>query len=496
VPRLLPRALLAAFLFATVLVVAGTTPADAAVGPYMRMASAQTYQCSTNDDGTVRVTISQNYEFGGGLRSSDEYRYWFSGPGETAVIAGPYPVIQLTGTLTMGSVSRTAPSYPTGALFAMQTMRAGKVVYYSKVDVWCTGDGTFPTTPEQTKLYTPSARRFAGPTTFECKASGGVASVSTGDGSITYEGLKSGDQWRKHYIIGSNAQVSATYPVEQTSGTAVFGGNYLETKAYPFTWELRLETIIDGQLTHVSSLRGRCDKDATGTVYPIEAEVTPLPFSDWEYAIARPYQDLLGRLPTAAEFGPQYYGVIAGSRTKGDVVESLRRGTENITNVDPTVRLYRAFLGRAPDAGGLKFWIGRRRAGTWSLTRMADSFAASNEFKTKYGSLTNRQFVTRIYTDVLGRAADPSGVNYWTGKLDRREKTRGQVMVGFSESNEYKRKQAENTDVSVAYIFMMGRAPTAAEITDWVTRQKAGTSTVGLTQELLDSDLYAARVAT
>jgi hypothetical protein len=57
------------------------------------------------------------------------------------------------------------------------------------------------------------------------------------------------------------------------------------------------------------------------------------------------------------------------------------------------VRLYRAFLLRIPDKGGLEFWIKRRRTGAWSLTRVADSFATSSEFKNRYGSLSNEAFV-------------------------------------------------------------------------------------------------------
>jgi hypothetical protein len=163
--------------------------------------------------------------------------------------------------------------------------------------------------------------------------------------------------------------------------------------------------------------------------------------------------------------------------------------------VDPTVRLYRAFLQRTPDAGGLRYWVGRKRSGTWSITRMADQFATSSEFIRKYGTLTNRQFVTRIYTDVLERTADTAGVDYWTRQLDLRRKTRGQVMVGFSESSEYQRKQAENTDVAVASVFLLGRAPSATEVTDWVTRQKAGTPHRTLVFELLDSSAYATRIA-
>ena len=81
-----------------------------------------------------------------------------------------------------------------------------------------------------------------------------------------------------------------------------------------------------------------------------------------------------------------------------------------------------------------------------------------------------------------------------SGRLDARAKTRGQVMVGFSESSEYKRKQAESTDVSVISIFLLGRRPTELEVADWVSRQKAGTSRAELAKELLTSPAYAAHV--
>ncbi|MCB1032170.1 MAG: DUF4214 domain-containing protein, partial [Acidimicrobiales bacterium] len=66
--------------------------------------------------------------------------------------------------------------------------------------------------------------------------------------------------------------------------------------------------------------------------------------------------------------------------------------------------------------------------------------------------------------------------------------------MGFSESSEYKRKQAENTDVAIAYIFLMGRAPTGEEVADWVGREKGGTSNAALLLELLESAKYAAHI--
>ena len=210
--------------------------------------------------------------------------------------------------------------------------------------------------------------------------------------------------------------------------------------------------------------------------------------------VDRLFTDLTATAPTASQRSSWIAALGNGSKTPGDLVEGLRRGTDNTTNVDPTARLYRAFLGRTPDAGGLSFWVRRRRTGTWTLTRMADSFATRSEFQRTYGALTNRQFVTRIYTDVLGRTADAAGVDYWTGKLDRKEKTRGQVMVGFSESSEYKRKQADLTDVAVTYIFLLGRAPTTTEVQAWLAARAAGTTPAELARQLLTSAGYAAHI--
>ncbi|MGN6693604.1 MAG: DUF4214 domain-containing protein, partial [Aquihabitans sp.] len=219
------------------------------------------------------------------------------------------------------------------------------------------------------------------------------------------------------------------------------------------------------------------------------------PFASWLALVERQYRDVLGRAPTVSESSTWVTKLDTGAATRGQLVDELRRSTENTTNVDPTARLYRALLGRAPDPSGLKYWINRRRSGAWTLVEMADYFATSAEFKRKYGALTNRQFVTRIYTDVLGRTADPSGVDFWTKQLDTKRRTRGSVMVGFSESNEYKRKQAENTDVAVAYILLLGRAPNADETAVWVRQQLGGTPHTSLIEGILASPGYAAHVA-
>jgi len=99
------------------------------------------------------------------------------------------------------------------------------------------------------------------------------------------------------------------------------------------------------------------------------------------------------------------------------------------------VRLYRAYFGRLPDSAGLDHWVAARRSGL-SLARVSEALAGSAEFQARYGALSNRQFTDLVYRNVLGRAPDPAGLDYWTASLDGGAR-RGDVMIGFSESTEF-----------------------------------------------------------
>jgi hypothetical protein len=157
------------------------------------------------------------------------------------------------------------------------------------------------------------------------------------------------------------------------------------------------------------------------------------------------------------------------------------------------IRLFRAYFDRLPDRSGLDYWTGRYRAGT-SISAISASFAGSNEFKTTYGSLTNRAFVTLIYADVLKRDVDQSGVDYWTKQIDTKAKTRGQVMVGFSESTEYQRQAKPIVDLVEVTTGMLRRIPSADDTTLWQPLLAGGTARTALISSILSSAEYDARV--
>ena len=111
-------------------------------------------------------------------------------------------------------------------------------------------------------------------------------------------------------------------------------------------------------------------------------------------------------------------------------------------SADPAVaqgqatRLYSAYFLRLPDLDGLRFWIDHLMSGG-SLHDTSQFFAESEEFKSRYGSIDNTQFVELIYANVLGRAPDSAGRTFWVNGLESGQFQRGGVMVGFSESPEF-----------------------------------------------------------
>jgi Ca2+-binding RTX toxin-like protein len=99
-------------------------------------------------------------------------------------------------------------------------------------------------------------------------------------------------------------------------------------------------------------------------------------------------------------------------------------------------RLYRAAFDRVPDAQGLLYWTYEIGHGA-GLDTLADAFVKSSEFQARYGTgLSNHDLVAKFYENVLHRAADPAGLDFWTGVLDGHAATGAQVLAAISESRE------------------------------------------------------------
>lgn len=99
-------------------------------------------------------------------------------------------------------------------------------------------------------------------------------------------------------------------------------------------------------------------------------------------------------------------------------------------------RLYKAAFARTPDAGGVGFWISQMDKGA-SLLDVAQAFLTQKEYQDAYSpTLSNRELVGKYYQNILGRAPEQGGWDFWTGVLDRKDASVAQVLASISESGE------------------------------------------------------------
>ena len=106
-------------------------------------------------------------------------------------------------------------------------------------------------------------------------------------------------------------------------------------------------------------------------------------------------------------------------------------------------RIYQSTFGRLPDFQGFEAWRGVLDNGTLTINQVAVDFGTSGEFQARYGTnTTDQQYVDALYTNVLGRSADPGGevawVNYLTSLTQQQGQAtaRGAVLYDFAAAGE------------------------------------------------------------
>lgn len=166
-------------------------------------------------------------------------------------------------------------------------------------------------------------------------------------------------------------------------------------------------------------------------------------------------------------------------------------------------RLYKAALGRLPDQSGLNYYISALQSGT-PLSALAEGFAGSAEFRTRFGVGSNADFVLQIYRNVLGRAPDAAGLTYWRDALDSGRSTRGVTLASVSESAENKTLMAPSlatgiwdrneTAAQVARLYAsgLGRAPDEAGLASWMRGLRSGETVLSVAANIVRSPEFRA----
>jgi hypothetical protein len=142
--------------------------------------------------------------------------------------------------------------------------------------------------------------------------------------------------------------------------------------------------------------------------------------------------------------------------------------------------LYYAVLGRQPDTAGLVYYSNLVASGA-SIAQIASYFLAAPEFAANYGTnLSDSQYVTDLYQNVLHRAPSAAELAYYTNGLANYEQgvasatswSRTQVLLNFVNS-------PENQKDLAASVFASGGVDTDPSSTS-VTVTATGTSGVDI----------------
>jgi hypothetical protein len=129
-------------------------------------------------------------------------------------------------------------------------------------------------------------------------------------------------------------------------------------------------------------------------------------------------------------------------------------------------RLYEAYFLRQADTAGFNYWMDQIRGGA-DLAEVAEWFADSEEFQTRYAGMEFADFLDQLYRDVLGREPDETGKVYWLDLLDRGLLNRGTIVIQFTEGAELIQATEHRSEVTMLSLVFTDQIPSSELEHQW-----------------------------
>jgi hypothetical protein len=246
--------------------------------------------------------------------------------------------------------------------------------------------------------------------------------------------------------------------------------NISATAATPFSGTVATFTVADTTLT-ASSFRASIDWGdghvSKGTVSGGSGSFTVTGGNTYaqegRYQVAVGVDDSQG--DTAGGFGLAHVARTGPEPgTLAAVAVGFTHSIEYFSNLVTTK--YQSYLGRAPDAAGLGYWI-RRLQNNLTDEQLEASFIGSSEFIQDHGGL-NASWITSMYQILLGRNPDTSGLNYWLSVVQSGANPFA-IALGFAASPE-----RESQRISADYQTYLGRTADAGGLAYWLGQFESG----------------------
>ena len=176
----------------------------------------------------------------------------------------------------------------------------------------------------------------------------------------------------------------------------------------------------------------------------------------YEQLIESYYEAILRETPTDAQI-ELWESVLSDADDLEDAIadfaQALCLQAEEVRSI---LRLYQAVFDRVSDSGGLTYWTNIFRqvqednpdlSYKEALIKTIAQWLQSDEYVERFGSdLSDEDFLSLLYVNILGRPADQDGYDFWLAILKSGDMTREQLIIEFTESDELKDQMDEEAN--------------------------------------------------
>ena len=232
-----------------------------------------------------------------------------------------------------------------------------------------------------------------------------------------------------------------------------------------------------------------------------------------EAYITRLYSLALNRVPDSEGFQNCVEALTSGCQTATEVAYGFIFSAEfqalGLSDDECVERMYQIFLDRGSDPEGKAFWLtnianGMTKEGLFhGFSSSTEFFALCRNFGILRGYFVEGQplgktnqiyrFVSRLYTETLGREGDQQGLENWTNSLLEGRTTTTDMAFGFIFSPEANSRNLTRVEfITMLYYALMGRAPDKGGLQNW---NQSGLSRQSIFQSFVNSPEFRFIVA-
>jgi len=228
--------------------------------------------------------------------------------------------------------------------------------------------------------------------------------------------------------------------------------------------------------------------------------------------VIRAYELILEREPEEEGFAFWHESLTKGERTAANLINEFiisKEMTDRNLPYDEQIEiLYHVMFDREGDEAGKKYWLDYMDDG-FSISSVVDGFTRSEEFAKvceRFGivpgsvdPVENRdknkgvtRYCSRAYKILLGRKADISGLNYWTGEIGTGAFSAAEIVNEFINSSEFLKNEYDNDKVlNFLYLAMLDREIDPSGKDSWTMVLGTGVTMSCIVNQIAESPEFA-----